>query len=128
MVVLCGLQISKLSTKYSIKEFYPKNHPILNMTDEVENRFQLHSTPTFLAVLSLDGASRSSGSWLTPSNFEKLKSVTSQLGEVANVKNVTSLANVDIAVNVQNELRVGNLGESLPSSEWKKTVDQLPLL
>lgn len=131
LVVICGLQVSKLSTKYSIREFYPKNHPILKLNTEVENRFQLHSTPTFLAVLSLNpnASSKAPGSdWLSEKNFAELKSITSQLEALPNVKSVTSLANVDIALNDQQALRVGTLSESVSPKDWKKTIDGLPLL
>ena len=127
VIVVCGLQVTKLSTKYSIKEFYPKNHPILKLTSEVENRFQLHSSPTFFAVLSLDSKAPESH-WLTEKNFGALKSITEQLQTVPNVKAVTSLANVDIAMNDKDSLRVGTLGESVPSKDWRKTIAGLPLL
>lgn len=122
-VIFCGLQVSKLSTRYSIKQFYPKNHPTIELEAEFQKRFQLHNTPAFLAVLHLTNSD-----WLEQANLSKLKVLTDELTTTENVVTATSLGNVEIAVNRGPELRVGTLMESVPAKDWKSTLNDFPLL
>lgn len=123
VVIFCGLQVSKLSTRYSIKQFYPKNHPTIELEAEFQKRFQLHNTPMFLSVLHLTKTD-----WLDQANLSKLKVVTDELSKLDGVVAATSLANVEIAVNTGTELRVGSLMDSVPATDWKKTLEHFPLL
>ncbi len=122
-VIFCGLQVSKLSTRYSIKQFYPKNHPTLALEDEFEKRFQLHNMPAFLAVLHV-----TKGDWLDQENLSQLKTLTTNLATTENVAAATSLGTIDIAVNKGSELRIGSLMDSVPPKEWKTTLKDFPLL
>jgi predicted RND superfamily exporter protein len=122
-VIFCGLQLSQLSTRYSIKQFYPKNHPIIELEHGIQKRFALSNTPTFLVVLHL-----TKSNWLEQENLSKLKSVTEDIAKSSHVSLATSLGNVEIAVNQGAELRVGTLSESVPPQDWKHALDHYPLL
>lgn len=126
-VILCGLQVSKLSTRYSIKQFYPKNHPQMQMDDDVQKRFQLEATQTFYVALHLTNST-----WLDQAKLSKLKDITTELSTLKNVEGATSLATVEIASNVTTpsgpELRVGTLAESGTPATWKQTLASFPLL
>jgi predicted RND superfamily exporter protein len=122
-VIFCGLQLSQLSTRYSIKQFYPKNHPILDLESGIQKRFSLDSTPNFLVVVH-----STSGTWLEQENLSKLKSLTEEFDSVVNVSKTMSLGTVEIAVNNGSELHVGTLAETVPAKEWAKTLENYPLL
>lgn len=122
-VIFCGLQLSQLSTRYSIKQFYPKNHPIMDLEHGIQKRFALANTPMFLVVLHSNASD-----WLQPENLSKLKLLTNDIAGSNGVAIATSLGNVEIAVNHANELRVGTLAESVPVKDWKATLNSYPLL
>lgn len=122
-VIFCGLQLSQLSTRYSIKQFYPKNHPILDLESGIQKRFSLDSTPNFLVVVH-----STNNTWLEQENLSKLKSLTEEIDSVVNVSKTMSLGTVEIAVNNGSELHVGTLAETVPAKEWAKTLENYPLL
>ncbi len=122
-VIFCGLQLSQLSTRYSIKQFYPKNHPILDLENGIQKRFSLDTTPNFLVVVH-----STNKTWLEQENLSKLKSLTEEIATGSNVAKTTSLGTIEIAVNNGAELHVGTLSETVPSGKWAKTLENYPLL
>lgn len=125
-VVFCGFQISKLDTRYSVRQFFPKNHPALQTDREVDKIFHLRSRPAFFASLSLK--SGEAGTWLEPRRLEALKRMTAEIGAVKDVKSVLSLGNVQMAVSDKDELRIGTLAETMPAKKWPGYVASQPLL
>jgi predicted RND superfamily exporter protein len=122
-VIFCGLQLSQLSTRYSIKQFYPKNHPTLDLEHGIQKRFSLKNSPTFLVVVH-----SAKSNWLDQENLSKLKALTEDIGRSNGIAAATSLGNVEIAVNHLSELRVGTLAESVPIKDWAATINSYPLL
>lgn len=122
-VIFCGLQLSKISTRYSIKQFYPKNHPILELEHGVQKRFSMHPSAPFLVVLH-----STNSNWLEQENLSKLKNLTNEVSGMVNVGTAVSLGTVEIAVNQGSDLRVGTLAESVPQTEWRAALANYPLL
>jgi len=126
-VIFCGLQLSQLSTRYSIKQFQPKNHPIMDIEHGIQKRFSLDTVPMFLVVLH-----STNNTWLEQENLSKLKLLTEDISSSENVAKATSLGNVEIAVNSEagheKELRVGTFAETIPQKDWVQTLNSYPLL
>lgn len=118
--------IPQLSAKYSIEQFFPKNHKTLLEDDLVKKTFELRSVSGFLVIVDLPNTDRAT--WFEPSRMEKLKAVSDRLKQLPNAKSVLSLANVATAVESGDELRIGSIMESLPPGQWASYVESNPLL
>ena len=125
-VILSALQALHLNTKYSVKEFFPKDHPLLNNDAKTALTFQLAESPTFFVALTLKKGEK--GTWLTPLRIAQLEKITQKLGQVQGIKQVKSIANLEMAVDVGNTLQIGPLLKSLPASKWAHYVRSQALL
>lgn len=126
LVTFCGFQLPKLNSKYSVRQFFPKDHPVLKNDDDVERIFQLRSAPSFYAVVDLKVEQK--GTWLEPERLSVLKKITQKFSVLSGVKSALSLGNVEMAINQKKELRIGTLDEALPPSKWAEYVRWQPLL
>lgn len=118
--------IPQLSAKYSIEQFFPKNHKTLLEDEMVRKTFELRAASGFLVIVDLP--SSASGDWYDRANLERLKTVSVQLQGLFNAKTVLSLANVEMAIERGDELRIGSIMESLPPEQWASYVESNPLL
>lgn len=123
-VAFCGFQIPKLDTRYSVRQFFPKDHPILKTDEKIDRLFHLRSSPSFFATLDVGGP----GTWLEPSRMAVLRKVTDEIAAMKDVKEVLSLANAPMAVSRKDELRIGTLAETTPPAQWMSSVASQPLV
>ncbi|MES2962806.1 MAG: outer membrane lipoprotein-sorting protein [Bdellovibrionota bacterium] len=118
--------IPQLSAKYSIEQFFPKNHKTLLEDEMVKKTFELRSVSGFLVIVDLPNSA--SGDWFEPTRMEKLKLVSRKLAALKNAKSVLSLASVEMAIEQGDELRIGSIMESLPPEKWSSYVESNSLL
>jgi hypothetical protein len=126
LVTFSANQALKLSTRYSVREFFPKNHPILNDDLETKQKFQLSESPTFLVSLSLKPSQK--GHWLTPERVAQLEKMTEKLSKVEGVKQVRSLTNLEMALDQGKTLVVGPVLKTLPVKKWVSYIQSQALL
>jgi predicted RND superfamily exporter protein len=126
LVIFCGIQLPNLSTRYSIRQFFPVNHPVLKTEDEITKNFDIKESSKLFIVLDLPEQDK--GDWLEPARMADLQSLTSILTNLSEAKYVVSLANVELAHSSQKELRIGTLNETTLQKDWSTVVDEQPLL
>ena len=126
LVIFCVFQMTKLNSRYSIRQFFPAHHPALVADDEMEKAFQLRSRPAFYATLQLPAGEH--GTWLVPARVSRLKNLTEALRSLPDVKAAFSVATIEMAVNFKNELRIGPIFENLPPLKWRPFVQSQALL
>lgn len=126
LVIFSGFQISKLNTRYSLRQYFPKSHPILKQTDEVVKTFELRETSAYFATLEIPANTK--GTWLEPKRMADLKEITAKLTALQDVGSVVSLANVSMAIADKSELHIGPIGDVLPPKKWKAAVTNQQLL
>jgi predicted RND superfamily exporter protein len=126
LVVYCSFQLTRLSTSYSIRQFFPKDHPILHANARSEQAFEIRAAPIFYAVLEIP--SHEAGTWLDKTRLSQLAQLTERLGALTNVRSALSLANVEMAVNRGSELRLGTLADTMPARTWRQFIDHQPIL
>ncbi|MEK7357373.1 MAG: hypothetical protein AAB250_13055, partial [Bdellovibrionota bacterium] len=124
--VFFSSHIPGLSAKYSIEQFFPKNHKTLLEDELVKKTFELRSASGFHVIVDLPDSDKSD--WFEQSRLEKLKAVSNQLKALQNAKTVLSLANVEMAIERGDELRIGSIMESLPPDQWASYVESNSLL
>lgn len=125
-VVFCAFQLPHLNTRYSVRQFFPKNHPILTVGHEFDRIYQLRASPSFYAVVELK--KNQPGSWLEPKRLADLQKLTNKFAALGSVKETMSLGTVGMAVNRGDELLIGTLAETLPPKAWAGYVKAQPLL
>lgn len=125
-VLFSVAHLKNLNTSYSVRQFFPKHHALLDADTEFKRTFELNSVPAYFAIL--ERLPQDQGTWLDSNYSSELKRITSELSTIAGVKNVLSLANTDLAVTHKNELRIGPLFDILPKNEWKSEIESQPLL
>jgi predicted RND superfamily exporter protein len=119
------LMFPKLQTKYSLKQFLPRQSMILNEEEKTRRVFQLPDSQPFVLALKMKA---SSSSWFQTANIETLKSLTEKMTQLEGVKSSLSIATIKGAISSKEGLNVGPLLESLPVNKWEHSVLTNPLL
>ena len=102
---LCGTAALKLKTEYSLKQFYPVNHPLLVQEQKLRTLFRFDKNLSVLLVLkTLDGSS-----WLQDKNYNLLAKLQASFAENSNLKSVVSIASIQGAASSADEVSVGNI-------------------
>lgn len=123
-MIWSGWTLSQLSTEYSVKQFYPKNHPLLKKDREIRQTFRLNESSPFLFVITLDRGQ----SWLDKAQIKKLQDLSLVIQSRTDVGQALSLTLVEGAQQTKNELLVGNIFDRTPQSQWKQAILSNPLL
>lgn len=127
VVIAMGLllpQLNRLRTHYSVDQFLPKNHPLLQADFEVRNRFFLEKSQPALVTLKL----RDQSDWFKTSHLEKLERLTVEIREMEGIKGALSLATVQGASTSSEELSVGSLLRFPSEKERRERVINDPML
>lgn len=106
-----------LRTEYSLKQFYPTNHPLLVQEEHLRQLFQADKNLSIFLVLKTKNGS----SWLDNHNYALLKTIQLNFQKNSDLKSVVSLASVQGASTSQDEISVGYLFDGL-SFEKRKTL------
>ena len=123
---VCGLSLSKLKTEYSMKQFLPPKHPLIEADDRTKARFQLPHIEPFFALVTL--GDHLPGTWLEGERITKLHAVTESLKSQPSVRKTLSLGNVEGASQTKEGLTVGRLLELTSEDQWSARVLTDPLL
>ena len=106
-----------IKTEYSLKQFYPKSHPLLAQEDRLRSLFQFNKDLSIFLVLKNPSAS----SWLEEKNFFVLKQIHTSFQESADFKSVVSLASIRGASSNSKEISVGLIFDN-PNLETRKKI------
>lgn len=117
-------QITRLSTEYSVTQFYPQNHPLLKQDREIRKIFNLNQKSPLLFVLTQPAKT----TWLHKNEIRKLKDVSLQLQQNESIAQVLSMPLIEGASQNKNDLNIGSLFDRTPSSKWKNEILNNPLL
>ena len=123
-VIWSGLSLNQLQTEYSIRQFYPKDHILLNNDAEIRRTFQLNENSPYLFIVTQPEGQ----SWLMKNQIEKLQSLSQSFQENSEVAETLSLPLVEGASLQKNELRVGNIFSRVPEADWKQAILTNPLM
>ena len=113
-----------LSTEYSVRQFYPKEHPLLKKDREIRQTFQLNEKSPFLFVVTLNDGQ----TWLEKSSVQRLRELSKTLQEHEDVAQALSLTLIEGASQTKKDLFVGNVFDRVPIGKWKQAVQSNPLL
>jgi hypothetical protein len=125
ITVLSVFTFSKLQTQYSLKQFLPKQNPLLTLEEKTKKTFQISESQPFIATLQLAKAQES---WLDTEKVDLLKQTTEELSHLEGVKSALSIATVEGAINSKEGLSVGPLLASIPPDKWARQVLKNSLL
>jgi predicted RND superfamily exporter protein len=114
----------KLRTEYSVDQFYPKEHPLLQHHDLIRKEFRLHEEQPYLYVIQYPREE----SWVEPGKIERLKKLSKDIEDTEGVTKIISLTHVEGASQVRDELVIGSLFDRVPPQNWKKAVINNSLL
>jgi predicted RND superfamily exporter protein/outer membrane lipoprotein-sorting protein len=118
-----GIETRNLKTQYSLDQFYPTEHPLLQGHEEITKRFRLQKQSPYLHVIELPR-----GLWTEKKNIQLLKQLTRKIEEREDVKSVLSLTHVEGATETKSALSIGTIFDHTPSSQWKEKILSHPLL
>ncbi|MGZ3710519.1 MAG: outer membrane lipoprotein-sorting protein [Bdellovibrionota bacterium] len=121
-----ALSLSKLKTEYSMRQFLPPHHRLMETDDQLKARFQLSEIEPFFALISIPETEQ--GTWFEPARMGKLKDVTLALGKVEGVSRAISLGTVDGASSSAEGITVGRLLDLTPAKDWSSRVLNDPIL
>lgn len=123
---ISALSLSKLKTEYSMRQFLPAHHALMEQDDQLKARFQLPDLEPFFALISLPA--NETGSWLEPGRISRLKAVTESVGKLEGVNLAISIATIEGASSTAEGITVGRLLELTPAAKWADRVLQDPIL
>lgn len=130
LTLLSLFALPKLQTQYSLKQFLPKNNPLLKRDDDTKQLFQLSDSQPFIITAKLSEISESSSNetWFDKNKIQSLERLTELLVHFPGVKNTLSLATVQGAINNDNSLSVGPLLKNLSIERWQSETLSNPLI
>lgn len=113
-----------LKTEYSLKQFYPANHPLLQQENHLRSLFQADKNLSIFLVLKTKNGS----SWLDSRNYALLKTIQLNFQKNSDLKSVVSLASLQGASTSQDEISVGYLFDGLSLEARKKLASTHPFV
>ena len=113
-----------LKTEYSLKQFYPQNHPLLKQEDRLRSLFQFDKNLSIFLVLK----TADSSSWLEEKNYAVLKQIFNSFQSSADFKSVVSLASIEGASGNSEEISVGHIFDNPSLVERKKLAATHPFV
>lgn len=116
--------VLQLKTEYSLKQFYPADHPLLLEENKISQLFKLDKNQTLALLLKTPDHS----SWLRDEHFLVLEKITKAFQNSEQLETVISLATLDGAQNTGAELNIGPLFESKKYKEKKKIARHHPFV
>lgn len=125
LTVLSVFTFSKLQTQYSLRQFLPKQNPLLALDAKTKKTFQISESQPFIVTLQLGNKKQT---WLETDKIQSLKKTTEDLRQLEGVKHTLSLATVEGAINSKEGLSVGPLLQSIPPDQWLQQVVKNTLL
>ncbi len=117
-------EVMKLRTEYSVDQFYPKEHPLLQHHDQIRKEFRLHEEQPYLYVIQYPREE----TWVEPGKIERLKKLSANLEATEGVTRIISLTHVEGASHERDKLVIGSLFDRVPPQNWKKAVMKNSLL
>ena len=125
VTVAALMMLPKLQTKYSLKQFLPRQSMLLDEEEKNRAIFNLPEAQPFVLALKIKSVSEN---WYQVANIDRLRSLTEKLGELDGVKSTMSIATIKGAINTKEGLNVGPLLENLPAEKWENSVISNPIL
>lgn len=111
-------------THYSLDQFQPAKHPLLEEDRRIRTRFHIHESSPVVVVLKAQGQA----TWLHPTYLKELKSLTRSVASFDEVASVKSLANIETAITDQQSFTVGTIEDLSKSAENRQKILHDPLL
>lgn len=124
--VVMGASLSKLHTEYSMRQFLPPHHKLMDIDDAVKERFQISQLEPFFALITLPESEK--GTWLEEGRIEKLRQVTESLRNLEAVDRTFSIATMEGASSTKEGLTVGRLLALTPKEKWAERILNDPVL
>lgn len=121
-----GRYLSDLDTHYSMKQFAPEKHPLIEKEERIQELFQTTKNPQILTLLDL--GEKEEGTWLEESRISNLQSAQGALEEIKGVEAVLSIGNIEGATDTAEGINVGPLLDDTPSDRWAERIQNDPLL
>ena len=121
-----ALSLSKLRTEYSMRQFLPPHHALIESDNRIKARFQLPEIEPFFALVTLED--RLPGTWLEGSRATKLRVITEGFKSLEKVTGAVSIGNVEGATSSKEGITVGRLLELTPEDQWKERILSDPIL
>ena len=126
LAVICAFGVRSLlnlKTEYTMKQFLPKTHPLLEADLKVRGRFQLEEREPFFALITLP-----EGTWFDVERIRQLRSITEEMGTEEGVQSALSLATIEGASSAKTGLSIGNLLEQTAPDLWANRILKDPIL
>ncbi len=114
-----------IPTDYSMEQFYPKHHQLLNWDIQSKKVFQIPEGSPHIVILSLKKNSKNL--WFEDKNLATLNKLTTQIQSLKSVKSVLSLSNVQAAFEQESGLTVGPLADLKKQGFKAKQILKDPL-
>jgi len=121
-----ALSLSRLRTEYSMKQFLPPHHALMENDDKVKARFQLPEIEPVFALLTI--GKHLPGTWLEGERIHKLGVLSEEFRKIEEVNGAVSIASVEGATSTKEGITVGKLLELTPESQWKDRILNDPIL
>jgi uncharacterized protein len=122
--VFFSLKIKHLNTNYSLKDFFPEQHALLERDALVKKTFSLKESPTLYFILSRKDGS----SWLNEKAFKQMELMTDYLKTRSDIKSVLSFSSLEGAQLSKEGIQVGPVLENKTQAMRIRLVEQNPIL
>ncbi|MCB0377252.1 MAG: MMPL family transporter [Bdellovibrionales bacterium] len=121
--VLLAPKLKHLDTQYSVTQFMPENHPLIQQHEKVLEDFLIDKFSPMIVEINTPGES-----WLSKDKMDRLRKLTQAIAELAEVDSARSLATVESSAESGGDIAMGGLMELTDESSWNSRVISDPTL
>ncbi|WP_413582846.1 outer membrane lipoprotein-sorting protein [Bdellovibrio sp. HCB288] len=126
ITILSLFALPKLTTQYSLKQFLPKDNPLLMLDEKSRQTFQLSEVQPFIITAKIN--QENGGNWFRQDRIAELEKLTDLISKYPGVRHTLSLANIQGAINNNQGLSVGPLLKNLSIDRWEPETTSNPLI
>jgi len=107
LAIAAVFSATNIPTNYSMDQFLPRKHPLLNWDKESKKVFHISEGTPHILLLSLRAEDQ--GEWYDKKHLAGLQKLSEEIGSLRGVQSVLSLGNVQSAFEKKDELLVAPL-------------------
>src|SRR6185312_11954850 len=126
LLTLMGIfHVTGIKTNYSLRQFFPVHHPLLEQDDQVKERFALGGSSPFLIVANIKSQTDDLSN---KSHLDAVKGLTEKIKSLPQIKAVSDITTLQGAVSTGSELGIGAIVDYLTPRLFKRELDHNHIL
>ncbi|MBY0517329.1 MAG: outer membrane lipoprotein-sorting protein [Bacteriovoracaceae bacterium] len=118
------IEVKNIKTQYSLDQFFPKKHELLENHERLQKKYRLHESSPYIYVIT----AQEEDYWLNPQNIKNLKKLTENLQYQDQVSKVITMTSIEGASLEGEDLIIGSAFDRILPGSWKREIPENQLI